>query len=317
MKRAFGVLAAAVLVATPIRGQELVEYVHLDALGSVRAVSNQANQVIERHDYLPFGEECTTGPCTSNPGAGGGQPRKFTGKERDQETGLDYFGARYHGARIGRFTTVDPVYTWRENLADPQRWNRYAYARDNPLRYVDPDGRQVAEVIRHAGMGLRSQPDPRGVVVGGALIFVATQLENIVHGLEAAAEHGVPTYPVDHLRIPAHMSEAVADPSRQLPEKAGPTGHISPGEVSGKTPAEIDARAKELGLKPMGPDPAAGRGSYIDPQTGEQRILVHPAPKGGAPHGHVNDASGSRIGPGGRVVPAESKEAHLPIKEQP
>ena len=54
----------------------------------------------------------------------GGQPKHFTGKERDAETGLDYFGARYYGSKIGRFTTVDPVYTWQENLVDPQRWNR-------------------------------------------------------------------------------------------------------------------------------------------------------------------------------------------------
>jgi filamentous hemagglutinin len=76
-----------------------------------------------------------------------GQPKRFTGKERDPETGLDYFGARYYGARIGRLTAVDPVYTWRENLEDPQRWNRYAYARDNPLRYTDPDGEFVVPFL--------------------------------------------------------------------------------------------------------------------------------------------------------------------------
>jgi RHS repeat-associated protein len=72
-----------------------------------------------------------------------GQPKRFTGKERDTETGLDYFGARYYGANVGRFTAIDPVYTWQENLVDPQRWNRYAYARNNPLKYVDPDGRAI------------------------------------------------------------------------------------------------------------------------------------------------------------------------------
>jgi len=58
-----------------------------------------------------------------------------------------YFGARYYRPNIGRFTTTDPVYTWRENLVDPQRWNRYAYARNNPLRYVDPDGKAIIPVI--------------------------------------------------------------------------------------------------------------------------------------------------------------------------
>jgi RHS repeat-associated protein len=118
-----------------------VEYYHHDALGNVRVVTDETGQVIERHDYLPFGEECTTGACAANLGVGTGQPRKFTGKPRDAETGLDYFGARYYGQRVGRFTTIDPVYTWNENLHDPQRWNRYAYGRNNPLRYVDPDGR--------------------------------------------------------------------------------------------------------------------------------------------------------------------------------
>ena len=54
-----------------------------------------------------------------------------------------YFGARYYGAKTGRFTAVDPVYTWQENILDPQRWNRYAYGRNNPFRYVDPDGREL------------------------------------------------------------------------------------------------------------------------------------------------------------------------------
>src|SRR5207249_8874003 len=89
-------------------------------------------------------EECVTGACAGNTPIGqGDQPKRFTGKERDAETGLDYFGARYYGSKIGRFTTTDPVYTWRENLVDPQRWNRYAYGRNNPLRFVDPDGREL------------------------------------------------------------------------------------------------------------------------------------------------------------------------------
>ena len=132
------------LCSVAAQAGDVVEYYHLDAIGNVRAVTNEAGQVIERHDYLPYGEECTTGPCAANLSLTPGQPKRFTGKERDTETGFDYFGARYYGSRIGRFTTVDPVYTWRDNLVDPQRWNRYAYARNNPLRYTDPDGRQTA-----------------------------------------------------------------------------------------------------------------------------------------------------------------------------
>ena len=67
--------------------------------------------------------------------------QQFTGKERDNETGLDYFGARYYSPAQGRFTSVDPKNA-SADPADPQSWNGYAYARNNPLKYVDPDGRK-------------------------------------------------------------------------------------------------------------------------------------------------------------------------------
>jgi RHS repeat-associated protein len=54
-----------------------------------------------------------------------------------------YFGARYYGSKIARFTTIDPFLDQKAALIDPQRWNRYAYGRNNPLRYVDPVGRDV------------------------------------------------------------------------------------------------------------------------------------------------------------------------------
>jgi RHS repeat-associated protein len=62
-----------------------------------------------------------------------------TGKERDTETGLDYFLARYYSGAQGRFTTADP-YMPSADTRDPQSWNRYVYARNNPLRFIDPNG---------------------------------------------------------------------------------------------------------------------------------------------------------------------------------
>lgn len=65
----------------------------------------------------------------------------FTGKERDTESGLDYFGARYYGSNMGRFTSPDPGNASAfDHLGDPQAWNGYAYGRNNPLLYTDPDG---------------------------------------------------------------------------------------------------------------------------------------------------------------------------------
>jgi RHS repeat-associated protein len=99
----------------------------------VRAVTNQSGAVIERHDYLPLGEEV-------NPPAGA-ESRKFTGKQHDAETGLDYFGARYYSGARGRFTTVDPELGIETALVDPQRWHRYSYVGNRPTKVVDPDGR--------------------------------------------------------------------------------------------------------------------------------------------------------------------------------
>lgn len=64
---------------------------------------------------------------------------KFTGKERDAESGLDYFGARYYGSNMGRFMSPDPLMA-SAHVSDPQSWNRYSYAHNNPLSNIDPDG---------------------------------------------------------------------------------------------------------------------------------------------------------------------------------
>jgi RHS repeat-associated protein len=64
---------------------------------------------------------------------------KLTGKERDAESGLDDFGARYFGSSPGRFMSPDTFYK-DSHVGDPQSWNEYAYARNNPLRYTEPNG---------------------------------------------------------------------------------------------------------------------------------------------------------------------------------
>jgi RHS repeat-associated protein len=69
-----------------------------------------------------------------------GVRQQFGGYERDSETGLDFAEARYYGSTMGRFTSVDPIFTTLERLIDPQRLNLYAYTRNNPLKFTDPEG---------------------------------------------------------------------------------------------------------------------------------------------------------------------------------
>ena len=65
---------------------------------------------------------------------------RCTGKERDSESGLDNFGARYNASSMGRFMTPDPLHIMKQKLLDPQQWNMYSYVRNNPLRFIDPTG---------------------------------------------------------------------------------------------------------------------------------------------------------------------------------
>jgi RHS repeat-associated protein len=94
-------------------------------------------------DYEPFGQELPRTGVAGYTGANG-LSQKFTGKERDGETGLDYFGARYMSGAQGRFTSPD-IPLLDQNPAYPQSWNLYNYVRNNPLSNLDPSGRSCVK----------------------------------------------------------------------------------------------------------------------------------------------------------------------------
>lgn len=71
---------------------------------------------------------------------------RFTGKERDTESGNDYFTARYFASSMGRFLSPDPDTGTLIHIMNPQRWNMYAYALNNPLTMTDPTGKDAAAV---------------------------------------------------------------------------------------------------------------------------------------------------------------------------
>jgi RHS repeat-associated protein len=141
--------------------QSATLYLTDDPLGSTRLVSNAAGSPVGYDDYLPFGKEIPSG--TDGRGslyyATDGVTQKFTGKERDVELagsamqGLDFFLTRYFSSAQGRFTSTDPLpwlhwqqargedrANFRQFISDPQNFNLYAYARNNPLRFSDPTG---------------------------------------------------------------------------------------------------------------------------------------------------------------------------------
>jgi RHS repeat-associated protein len=126
-----------------------IKWLVADHLGTTRMIFDQSGDLanMTRHDYLPFGEElfAPTGGRTTAMGYSGGDGvrQQFTQKERDIETGLDYFLARYYSSTQGRFSSVDPA---GGDPLKPPTFNKYQYAQNNPLRNVDVTGEYEKDV---------------------------------------------------------------------------------------------------------------------------------------------------------------------------
>jgi RHS repeat-associated protein len=111
-----------------------------DAFGSLSICGTYTVPTGEdESDYYPYGGEMVI--CNRVP-----QNYKFTGKERDSESGLDYFGARHYSSALGRFMVPDwagkPTNVPYANFGNPQSLNLYSYVEDNPTTFGDPDGHQ-------------------------------------------------------------------------------------------------------------------------------------------------------------------------------
>ncbi|MBB3188945.1 SpvB/TcaC N-terminal domain-containing protein [Halomonas cerina] len=105
-----------------------VQYPLGDHLGSSNLVVDDQANFINREEYTPYGE--------TSFGSFGRKRYRFSGKERDEESGLYYHGARYYVPWVGRWATADPA-----GLVDGT--NLYRYARDNPIGLIDPEGMQA------------------------------------------------------------------------------------------------------------------------------------------------------------------------------
>jgi len=106
---------------------------HLDHLGTPRVLTDSSGVVISTHHYMPFGDERPVQPQNST------NTRQFTGHERDADSGLDYMLARYYSNSLDRFMSPDPSRLGVDRL-NPQSWNRYTYALNNPINNFDLNG---------------------------------------------------------------------------------------------------------------------------------------------------------------------------------
>lgn len=126
-------------------GGEKIQWLVSDHLNTPRIIIDETGTLanVKRHDYLPFGEELGAGVGGRTTALGyegaDGIRQQFTSQERDTETGLDFFEARYYSSIQGRFLSFDPLLASARRQT-PQSWNRYSHAINNPLKYADPSG---------------------------------------------------------------------------------------------------------------------------------------------------------------------------------
>ena len=109
----------------------LTYFFHPDHLGSASWITDLSGQPVQHLQYKPFGGDYIDQQA---PGTDYSERFRFTGKERDAETGYDYFGARYYSSSLGIWLSVDPMSDKYPSLSP------YVYCADNPVNAFDPDG---------------------------------------------------------------------------------------------------------------------------------------------------------------------------------
>ena len=118
-------------------------FYHGDHLGSANWITDAVGQPVQYIHYAPYGELIADTRLTDY------QERfTFTGKERDKESGYDYFGARYYWALLMHFITPD------SKLDNYLKISPYAYCAWSPIKHIDPNGRWVETVWDVANIGL-------------------------------------------------------------------------------------------------------------------------------------------------------------------
>ena len=162
-------------------------YYHTDHLGSSGYVTDKKGEFYEHTEYTSSGESWVNEKVTGNANL----PYKYTSKEQDAETGLYYYGARYYDARTSRWISTDPILeeympvagnsdeARRQNrrlpgmggVYNPTNMNLYHYAGNNPVKYIDPDGKQSACAAWSGTMWWLLAVD--GPIPVGDIIYVA------------------------------------------------------------------------------------------------------------------------------------------------
>jgi len=197
--------------------QKQVVYYYTDTQGSPLVETDAAGNVIATFDYRPFGDQSLENEITG-PG--------FTGHVSDGEVALIYMQQRYYDASIGRFLSVDPL----RPSGSGSRFNRYGYVKNNPYRYIDPDGRDTFAI----GIGA-SASWLGGVSVQGQLTFSFPSGDPTTWRLGGIGSVGGAASTELGVGVGLALSHSAADSAEEMAENGGDAsagGSINLGPAS-------------------------------------------------------------------------------------
>lgn len=267
-------------------------FFHKDHLGSSSVMTDYPNgATVETTEYLPFGHERDhTGADVTN--------YKFTDQEKDTETGLYNYDARMYDPVIALFISADSV---DQDWYDPQKLNRYAYCRNNPLKYIDPDGHVVETAWDAFNIGLGVQSFGSNIRSGnygaaavdavGTIIDTAAAAIPLIPGGAGMAIKAVRTADkaIDAANV-ARKSDKILDASKKTAakmraeniKKGIPENQLGP---SGKPKIHVQKHSSLKKAKDAARERAGKGGTTVK----------HPTPKKGKRHFHGQKQDGTKI----------------------
>ena len=280
-------------------------YYHPDHLGSSSYITNLDGEVVQHIEYVPFGEV-----FIEERNDVWNTPYLFNAKEFDEETGMYYYGARYYEPRLSLWISVDPISNYdprnNENYLDGEHnlgvYNTfnlapYGYCYQNPIRLIDPNGKQVDAVDfvpflgsgRDIYRGFRDGDILTGAIgVGGLIadVFTLGSGSVVTGGIKAGVKAGVKTAVKQEIKQAAKTETKVAAKALTQASKQGVKSASELGIKDGmKT---TSTKALELGQEFLGKGyREVGPGRYVSAdgkrvfRMGDNDIL---GKHGGGPH---------------------------------
>jgi len=319
--------------APPVRS---VYYSHSDHLGSSSVVTDSGGAIIQQLDYLPYGEERINEQTPAAGATSFNTKKKYTGKELDTETGLYYYGARYYDSRISRFVSLDPVardLSQQRLFKEPQRWNTYSYAENNPVEYVDPTGMsgELAGVLLQwsfkigGATALIDSPAPGPAdVVGGAIVVVGSAAALVVSIYDyvnsspapAAASSDAVPYGPPNPNVAASPAPQPYGPPKPPKRDGNLNKDDVPKNVRKQVPKEWGEGEPAKGSdewrwsNPKNPNETV-RYSEAKPDS-QYPSQQQPYIKQTGPNGQPMDINGKQISPRSGMKPSQTPESHIP-----